>query len=733
MKRKFIRWIAQSLFKLLYRVELRGLENYPRDDGRYVLVSNHISLLDGPLLMSYIPDLPIFAINSEVNEKWWARIFTRHFEMYPLNSDQPMAVKGLIKMLRTGRRVVIFPEGRITSTGTIMKVYEGATKIAQLGDAKIIPLRIDGPQYTRFGRLQGKVKQRLFPKITLTFCPPVSVENTDNTIDKEGNGKRDKLAKRMQMYDLMTHSMYVSTNIDKTLSEAMQDAITLYGHKQVVIEDMQREAMTLGRLHVGSIVLSDAFDSLRIKPGNIGVLLPNISATVVTFYALQRLGWVAAMLNYTAGVSNVCSAIKSAGVETIITSKKFIEVAELEDLLSKIKKNCRIVFLEDIKAQVGLKEKISALAKSKLPTHYARKFSGHNEESTIPRTANDIAVILFTSGSSGTPKAVALSHKNLLANSAQVKSCIDFTCQDIFFNALPLFHSFGLGVGMVLPVTSGIKTFLYPSPLHFKAIPEFIYDTRASVLFGTDTFLQGYARHADADHFQTLRYVIAGAEKLKASTRQTWLNQFGQRILEGYGVTETSPAISLNNISYCKDGSVGRLLPGIEYQLRAVEGISEGAQLWVKGENIMLGYIQGGDNENIQRPHQGWYDTGDIVSMDACGFITIIGRAKRFAKVAGEMISLARVELWIEELWSDYEHCVCTVTSERKGERLILVTNHLHADKAAMREYIINAGGTEIMLPSDILTIDEMPKLGSGKCDYVSVDKIANNHFSSTS
>jgi len=718
IKRKCIRWVAQILFKLLYRVEVRGLEHYPLNDERYVLISNHISLLDGPLLMSFVPNLPIFAINSEVNEKWWARIFTRHFEMYPLTSDQPMAVKGLIKMLRAGRRIVIFPEGRISSTGTIMRVYEGAAKIAQLGDAKIIPIRIDGPQYTRFGRLQGKVRQRFFPKITLTFCAPVSLTNCPKDINKQ-----DKAARRLEMYDLMTQTMYATANTHKTLSQAMREAITLYGRDQIVIEDMQREAMNLGRLHIGSIVLGEAFKQLSIKSGNVGVLLPNVSATVVTFYALQRLGWVAAMLNYMAGINNIRSAINAAGIETIITSKKFIEKADLEDLLKQLEVSCRIVFLEDIKDRVSLKDKLLAVVKSKLPDKRAENNS----------SADDIAVILFTSGSSGTPKAVALSHKNLLANSAQVKACIDFNSQDIFFNALPLFHSFGLGVGMVLPVTSGIKTFLYPSPLHFKAIPEYIYDTRASVLFGTDTFLQGYARHADADHFHTLRYVIAGAEKLKASTRQMWLTQFGQRILEGYGVTETSPAISLNNISYTKEGSVGRLLPGIDFQLRAVEGIAEGAQLWVKGDNVMLGYMQNGDNQNLQKPHQGWYDTGDIVSMDTHGYMTIIGRAKRFAKVAGEMISLAQVELWIEELWSEHEHCVCSIQSDRKGERLVLVTDNPRADKASMRDYIISVGGTEIMLPDDIIVVEELPKLGSGKCDYVSVDRLVSDYFSSVS
>ncbi len=717
-KRQCLKWLARLLFKIIYRVEVKGLDNYPHSKGNYVVISNHVSYLDGPLLMSFIPDIPVFAINKDVNEKWWAKIFTSHFEMYPLDSGKSMAVKGLIKMLRKGRRVVIFPEGRISNTGAIMKVYEGAGKIAQLGNADIIPVRIDGAQYSRFGRLQGKVKQRLFPKITLTICPPQKLNIPDHLAVKK---RKQRI--RLEIYDLMTSTFYSTSNTDISLTQALYESIRNFGGEQKIIEDMQREAMSLRRLRIASLILSDALAKKGVQQGNIGVLLPNVMATVVTFYALQQMGLVAAMLNYTSGTDNIKSAVDSADIKVILTSRKFIETAELQSILSILEECTQVIFLEDVRQSVTLRDKLNGLIKSKLPP-------GSIQRITI--SPQQAAVILFTSGSSGTPKAVALSHKNLLANSAQVKAIIDFNSQDIFFNALPLFHSFGLGVGMVLPVTSGIKTFLYPSPLHYKTIPEFIYDTRATVLFGTNTFLQGYAKYAEHDHFQYLRFVIAGAEKLKATTRHQWLTKYAKKILEGYGVTETSPALSLNNYSHNKDDTVGRLLPGIEYQLKPVEGIRTGGRLWVKGDNIMLGYVSAGDMHKLDRPEQGWYDTGDIVEVDADGFITILGRAKRFAKVAGEMISLAKIEVWLETLWPDNQHCVCAVSSQRKGEKLVLLTDKSEVNRQTIRQYILAAGGVEIMVPDEFLYIEEMPRLGSGKLDYASLQKIAISHFADT-
>ena len=711
-----LKTLGRVLLKIFYRVELRGLENFPTDNGSYVIVSNHVSLLDGPLLMCYLPDMPVFAINTNVNKKWWAKVFTQFFEMFPLDPTQPMAVKGLVKMLRAGRRVVIFPEGRLTQTGSLMKIYDGPGKIADMGDAKIVPVHIQGAQFTPFGRLKGIQKLKMFPKITISICAPKAIN-----VNADIRGRARKKALRQVIYDIMTSTVYTTTDVNTTLFKSLSDSLAIYGGKHLVLEDIQRVPITLQRVLLGSVVLGRALSN-QIKSGeHVGMMLPNAIPTAVTFYALQGLGVVPAMLNFTMGVNSVASALATAKVKTVLTSRKFIKLGELEHLEKKLLEVANVVYLEDIKEQIGLIDKLIGIVKTKI------KLGLHKHQPD----ANQPAVILFTSGSEGAPKGVVLSHKNLLSNQAQVKSCLDFSPKDRFFNALPVFHSFGLGVGLVLPMSSGIRTFLYPSPLHYKVIPELIYDTRATVIFGTDTFLSGYATHGDPEDFQSTRYVIAGAEKLKSATRERWISKFGVRIFEGYGVTETSPALSINTYSYYKLGTVGRLFPGIETKLESIPGIDQGGRLWVRGNNIMLGYLKLDAPGVLQPLEDGWHDTGDIVDIDVEGFVTILGRAKRFAKIGGEMVSLTQVEGWVASLWAQEQHCVCAVSDARKGEKLVLITTFKGADRKSLQQYISEQGGTEIAVPREILHVKEIPLLGTGKLNYAAIQQLADENFSS--
>lgn len=709
-----LRTFGRILFKLLYRVEVRGLENFPKDNSPHVVVSNHVSFLDGPLLMCYLPDMPVFAINTNVNKKWWAKIFTQFFEMFPLDPTQPMAVKGLIKMLRAGRKVVIFPEGRITHTGSLMKMYEGAGKIADMGKADVVPVRIQGAEITPFGRLKGQLKQKWFPKITIDICPPESIK-----VAKNVRGGARKKALRREIYDIMTATKYKTTNVNYTLFESLTASLKTYGSDHEVLEDIQRAPITLGRVLLGSVVLGRALSKYTTRGEHVGMMLPNAVPTAVTFYALQGLGTVPAMLNFTVGEESIASAVATAKINTVITSRRFIKLGELEALEAKLKTVVNIVYLEDIKEQIGIIGKLIGIVKTKMGIGLLK----------CQNSPNDPAVILFTSGSEGTPKGVVLSHKNLLSNRAQVKACLDFSPKDRFFNTLPVFHSFGLGVGLVLPMSSGIRTFLYPSPLHYKIIPELVYDTQATVIFGTDTFLKGYATHGDPEDFQSTRYVIAGAEKLKTVTRERWMEKFGVRIFEGYGVTETSPALSINNYSHYKLGTVGRLFPGIETKLEPVPGIDHGGRLWVRGNNIMLGYLKIDNPGVLQETPNGWHDTGDIVDIDEEGFVSILGRAKRFAKIGGEMISLTQVEGWVAGLWTQDQHCVCAVADARKGEKLVLVTTYSEADRKQLQEYIVEQGGAEIMVPREILYTKEIPLLGTGKLNYAAIQKLADESY----
>jgi acyl-[acyl-carrier-protein]-phospholipid O-acyltransferase/long-chain-fatty-acid--[acyl-carrier-protein] ligase len=337
---------------------------------------------------------------------------------------------------------------------------------------------------------------------------------------------------------------------------------------------------------------------------------------------------------------------------------------------------------------------------------------------------DDPAVILFTSGTESTPKGVVLSHKNLLGNCAQVSARVDFNASDVLFNALPLFHSFGLTGGTILPILSGIKTFFYPSPLHYRIVPEQVYEVTATIMFGTDTFLSGYAKCAHPYDFYSVRYVFAGAEKLKEETRKVWMEKFGVRIFEGYGVTEASPIVAVNTPMHYKPGTVGRLMPGIEYKLENIEGVEKGGKLWVKGINVMRGYLKEEAPGQLLPPEDGWYDTGDVVSIDGEGFVTIEGRVKRFAKIGGEMISLGAVEEFIYQLWPDHQHAVINLPDPKKGEVIVLLTTVNQDIREAMVQQAKMKGLSETMIPKRITIVNEIPLLGSGKTDYRAVKEI---------
>ncbi len=317
-----------------------------------------------------------------------------------------------------------------------------------------------------------------------------------------------------------------------------------------------------------------------------------------------------------------------------------------------------------------------------------------------------------------------LSHRNILANAAQASARIDFGRADKVFNVLPIFHCFGLTVGFVLPLVSGVPIYLYPSPLHYRIVPELVYASNATILFGTDTFLSGYARTANAYDFRSIRYVVAGAEPVKEATRAVWSEKFGIRLLEGYGVTETAPVLALNTPMFNKFGTVGRLMPGVEARLDPVPGVDGGGRLFVRGPNVMLGYLKADKPGVLEEPEEGWHDTGDIVAMDAQGFVTIKGRAKRFAKVAGEMVSLAAIEALAAELWPKAMSAVATEIDPRKGERIVLVTQQKDATRADFQAFAKSKGAADLMIPAEVVIVEAIPLLGSGKLDFAGVTKM---------
>ncbi len=344
----------------------------------------------------------------------------------------------------------------------------------------------------------------------------------------------------------------------------------------------------------------------------------------------------------------------------------------------------------------------------------------------LPGLLADFAAMRATEAE-GKPKGVVHSHRSILANIAQIRAVIDFSHRDKFMMALPLFHAFGFTCGGIMPLVSGSKVFIYPSPLHYRVIPEVIYDRGCTALFGTSTFLGNYAKFAHPYDFYKMRYVVAGAEKLSNEVRKTWMDKFGIRILEGYGATECAPVLAVNTPMAQQAGSVGMLLPGLEHQLDTVPGIDNGGLLKVKGPNVMLGYYFYDKPGQLVTPQDGWYDTGDIVSVDTRGFVTIQGRVKRFAKVAGEMVSLETVETLAQHASPDHQHAATTQTDTQRGENIVLYTTDAALARDALAHAARHSGSSELAIARKIIVIKALPLLGTGKIDYVTLKQMAEN------
>lgn len=501
---------------------------------------------------------------------------------------------------------------------------------------------------------------------------------------------------------------------DQPVFDALIAARARFGDKEI-LEDQDRHPLTYTGLLRAAFVLGRKIAAMTKKGERVGVLLPSSVGVVVTFFALHAFGRVPVMLNFTAGEANLKAALSTAGVTRILSAKRFIQQAKLDDLMSELGKVAEITWLDDVRATIGLQDKLFGLAAGLAPKRFR-----------VRTKMSDPGVVLFTSGSFGAPKGVVLSQQNLVANARQIAAHIDLKPEWVMFNPLPTFHSFGLTGGVLLPLLQGMKAFEYPSPLHAKQITDLLPKVKASILFATDTFLNQYARVADPDDFKTLQFAVAGAEKVRDETRALFNTKFGGvELLEGYGATEAAPVVAVNHPDRNRPGTVGQILPGMEYRLEPVEGITGGGRLFLRGPNVMEGYISGDDPLALDLLKDGWHDTGDITDIDAEGYVTILGRVKRFAKIGGEMVSLTAVEGLAQGAWPEGRHAVVSIPDSRKGEKLVLVTDWNAAQVADIAEWARNSGAPELAVPKKILKVKEVPVLGTGKTDYVTIQKLA--------
>jgi acyl-[acyl-carrier-protein]-phospholipid O-acyltransferase/long-chain-fatty-acid--[acyl-carrier-protein] ligase len=510
-----------------------------------------------------------------------------------------------------------------------------------------------------------------------------------------------------------------SAQTQVSLFDALVAASRRHGVRKPILEDQERNALSYLDLIRAAFALGRKIAGFTKRGERVGVMLPSSVGGVVTFFALHAFARTPTMLNFTAGIRNLKAACELAGVKTVLTSHRFVEQGKLHDLVDALETLTKVVYLEDVRRTVGLADRLYAAAAGAMPKRFR-----------IPTKPSDPGVILFTSGSFGAPKGVVLSQANLVANARQIATHIAMDPAWVFFNPLPIFHCFGLTGGALLPILEGMKAFQYPSPLHVKQIPALVKDTNAAVLFATDTFLNQYARSADRGELSGLHFVVCGAERVREETHNLIAEKFGPiPILEGYGATETSPVIAVNKPTDNRRGTVGGLLPGMETRLEAVAGIPGGGKLLVRGPNVMAGYLnaQGG----VDAPAGGWHDTGDVVSLSDDNWIRILGRVKRFAKIGGEMVSLTAAEDLAAAVWPDCRHAVVALPDPKKGERLILVTDRRDAETGPLIDYAKTIGAPELAVPRKIIRVPEIPVLGTGKTDYVALQRIVDSEMKS--
>jgi acyl-[acyl-carrier-protein]-phospholipid O-acyltransferase/long-chain-fatty-acid--[acyl-carrier-protein] ligase len=704
--------------------------------GPLMLLPNHVSWFDWLFLASCVDTQWRFVTSLETARiSWVHRLLMVNRFTFPVEPDSPYAVKRIAEFLQSGGKLVLFPEGRISRTGSLMKLFDGTGFLLFKTRAKVITCYLRGAHRLPFSANPNQKK--CFPRVSAHFSDVL-------TPPRPAEVRTAKARRQLTqwVYDTMVKQQFdveMAASPDNVLTAIVEAARQWPG--RMVLQDATRRRLSYRRLLAAADAMSIQWRDLVTTPDAsdpgpqssqacVGVLLPSSLAAPVTLLSLWAADRTPAIFNFSTGVATMLACARLANVKQVITSRLFIERARL-DLRTMKEAGIKFIYLEDVRDRISPCAQFRSLLRLsfnglRLAPQAPQATPSGNPPSAIGHRPSNTAVVLFTSGSEGPPKGVALSHANLIANVRQLLCVIDLMDTDRVYNALPLFHSFGL-LGLLAPLMRGCYVFLYPSPLHYRVIPSLLYDLDCTVFFGTNTFLNGYARKANSFDFRTVRLLFAAAEKLQESTANLWARQYGVRVLEAYGATECSPAITLNTLLNPHFGSAGRFLPGMEYKFEPVEGVSEGGRLFVRGPNIMSGYLNADANEKFQALC-GWYDTGDIARIDEDGFLYILGRLKRFAKVSGEMVSLTAAEEALAGAFPQYglrfQMAVLARPDADRGEALVAVANDPRVQLDDVRAAIRAKGLSNLYAPREIQHVRDIPKLGTGKVDHRQLQKL---------
>lgn len=711
-----MRSLVSFFLRAAFRIKVVGdLEAFNRA-GPLLIVSRLRSQLDAILLGLFLPGRPVVAVPPQHTKGRVMRLMLRYVASEALEIGDPASVKRLLRLLRAGARVVLFPEGTIARNDAVMKVYPVPALVAVKSGATVIPVNVERSDQWLGSSAGVSWLARLPPAITIRVLSPEQISAA-----AAGSARRRRAHVNRRFASIM-RVMRLQSYTFKPLFESFLDACASHGRTTVLMEDSRGESQTYGQILRASLALARLIKRHTSERENVGVLLPNVVTTAAVVLGLSAARRVPAMLNYTSGPQGMDVARVTAGLRTVITSRKFIEQARLHPLLEALG-GCTVIYLEEMRSQFGLLDKLWL-------AFYALRFprlAGGRQ------SAEDAAVVLFTSGSEGQPKGVALSHRAIVANVAQIRTVMAFTPRDKVLNPLPLYHAYSFTAGMILPLITGTRVYLHISPLHYRAIPEIAYRQGCTVLYGTSTLLSYYASHAGPMDFCRLRYVISGGEKLSPEVARVWMEEFGLRILDGYGCTECAPVISLTTPTLYRAGAVGTFLPGVDYRLEKVPGIENGGLLHVRGPNLMLGHYLYDKPGVLQPPRSevgdGWYNTGDVVCVDDDGFVAICGRVRRFAKIAGEMVSLDQVEHVAQQASPAYHHAAILTVQASGGESTVLFSTDPALDRIMLQRAARQLGVQDLAAARRVVHVAALPLLGNGKTDYVTLSQFVEQNM----
>ena len=728
--------------RTVYRVHVIGRDNFPEKGGA-LLVCNHMSFVDAALLVA-ATDRPIrFIMHQEIYDHPVVKPFASMVRAIPISSEQHprellQSLHAASDALRNGEIVCIFAEGQITRTGQLLPFRRGLERIMKGVDAPIIPVNLDGVWGSIFsferGRFLWKVPHRIPYSVTVSFGAAMASDSTAPSI-------------RAAVQELHTDAFARRKGSMKTLDRAFVRAARQRPW-QFFMADGKTPRVSFGSALTKTVFIAGRLRKVVGEQPMVGLLLPPSVGGALTNYALMLMGRVPVNLNYTSSNEVIASCANQCGIEVVITSKAFLEKFPAMQIPGKV------VLLEDALEAPRLVEKLTALAMAwLLPVGFLKHALGSSRVNPIAGYAtqsskraearmDQLATVIFSSGSTGDPKGVMLSHYNVMSNIGQVSQVFMLGGRDRVLGILPFFHSFGFTAGLWLPAVQGVGVVFHPNPLDAQVIGGLVQKYKVTFLVATPTFLQGYMRRCTPENFGSLQYVLVGAEKLQERVALAFEDRFGIRPLEGYGCTECSPVVTVNGRDFrapgfhqvaARRGKIGHPLPGVCVKVVDIDTglpVLPGTQgmLLVKGPNVMRGYL-GKPEKTAEVLRDGWYTTGDIATMEEDGFLTITDRLSRFSKIGGEMVPHIRVEERLQELSESPEQvfAVTSVADEKKGERLLVV--HTLGD-AALQKTIEKF--TQCDLPAlwkpkanQFLHVDSIPVLGTGKVDLRGVRALA--------